>query len=841
MKKRIPYLIITLVVLAYFACSSGKAPKQDEPASHPLLALLDEVVLAEGNELQSTAGAEQTKLIRTLVESSAKDRRAAELKIDYPRDNSIFPPEIVAPTFLWHDRAEEADTWLIAVGLAKNPGHVYFLVRGKHPRQGELDPRCVVEAIKYEPSAYELSARSWTPSDQAWAYIKKHTVEKTAAVTISGFNSSAPGQVLSRGRVTVKTSKDPVGAPIFYRDVPLVPSKTKIGKIAPLAEGSLPLIAWRLRDISRPASHVLLQDMPTCANCHSFSADGKYLAMDLDGPTGDKGAYLISAISRQMVAKKEDVMTWNSFKDKPEGHNTLGFLSQISPDGRYVISTVNEELYVSNFLDFKFLQVFYPTRGILAYYSRETGELKALPGADDPEYVHCDGVWSPDGKYIVFARARARQAYLPDQDMAKYANDPIETQIQYDLYRLDFNDGKGGTPVPIKGASQNGMSNSFPKVSPDGQWIVFVKCRNGQLMRPDGKLCIVPARGGDARLMRCNTSLMNSWHSFSPNGRWMVFSTKAFSPYTRMCLTHIDENGDDSPPILVPNSTAANRAVNIPEFVNIPYENLASIEVPIVRYRTYFKEGIKLHEKGKLEEAIQQYLKAIENNPEFDRAYFNLGATLFSLKKYDEAIEHFKKVIELNPMDAQTYYVWGNALFHLNKFDEALKQYDRVLEIEPRNAGAMFLRGNALSELNKFAEAVEDYRKAIEIDSSNARFFFRLADALIRLGRFQQAADQYKKGLAIHPDDPVAHLNLGNALFSLRELDEAIAHYKKTLELRPNFADAHLNWGNVLFIQKKYNEAIDHYKKVLEINPNDRDARNNIGFAEDALRKQEQI
>ena len=46
------------------------------------------------------------------------------------------------------------------------------------------------------------------------------------------------------------------------------------------------------------------------------------------------------------------------------------------------------------------------------------------------------------------------------------------------------------------------MSNSFPKVSPDGRWIVFVQCRNGLLMRPDSQLYIVPAAGGKARRMR---------------------------------------------------------------------------------------------------------------------------------------------------------------------------------------------------------------------------------------------------------------------------------------------------------------------------------------------------
>jgi Tol biopolymer transport system component len=125
------------------------------------------------------------------------------------------------------------------------------------------------------------------------------------------------------------------------------------------------------------------------------------------------------------------------------------------------------------------------------------------------------------------------------------------------------------------------MSNNFPKVSPDGKWIVFVQCKNGQLMRPDSLLYIVPSTGGTPRRMRANTSLMNSWHSFSPNGRWMVFSSKARSPYTQMYLTHIDADGNDSPAILIDNATAANRAVNIPEFANIAGDGIQDIEVHV--------------------------------------------------------------------------------------------------------------------------------------------------------------------------------------------------------------------------------------------------------------------
>ena len=38
--------------------------------------------------------------------------------------------------------------------------------------------------------------------------------------------------------------------------------------------------------------------------------------------------------------------------------------------------------------------------------------------------------------------------------LAGDANDPNETPIQYDLYRIPFNEGKGGVAEPIAGASQ---------------------------------------------------------------------------------------------------------------------------------------------------------------------------------------------------------------------------------------------------------------------------------------------------------------------------------------------------------------------------------------------------
>ena len=78
--------------------------------------------------------------------------------------------------------------------------------------------------------------------------------------------------------------------------------------------------------------------------------------------------------------------------------------------------------------------------------------------------LHTGSVWSPDGKYLVFSRARAKDPNPADGKMTACANDPAEVPIQYELYRIPFNGGKGGTRADCR-ALHNGMRWAFALAS----------------------------------------------------------------------------------------------------------------------------------------------------------------------------------------------------------------------------------------------------------------------------------------------------------------------------------------------------------------------------------------
>ena len=152
-------------------------------------------------------------LTNQILAAYQEGRQYAPLTILYPENDTVFPPEIVPCMFSWREDGGKSDTWLVLVEFRDDPGRLSF-----------LSPKT-----------------EWTPPPAEWESIKQRCRGKPAEITVLGFRRDAPGQILSRGRVSITTSMDPVGAPLFYREVNL-----------PFAEAvkDTSRIRWRFGDIS---------------------------------------------------------------------------------------------------------------------------------------------------------------------------------------------------------------------------------------------------------------------------------------------------------------------------------------------------------------------------------------------------------------------------------------------------------------------------------------------------------------------------------------------------------------------------------------------------------------
>ncbi len=487
---------------------------------------------------------------------------ARKLNINHPFRGAVFPPEFPSPLFEWWSESRDSASYEIELYTSNGK----FLINQNTREQ------------------------VWKPQEDLWDSLKM----MSGADKII-FRVRRSGEMRA-AKVSFTISPDSVGAPILYRQMP-IPFL--------VAEKRLDSMNFMLLNVgSRQSPHVAMKGFPVCGNCHSFTADGKTIGLDLDAGLRDKGGYFVSQIQDTILFNIDNYRSWSRF----EKRRTFGLFSKISPDGRYIITTVKDRVVIKNFPftsvdNLIYSQLFFPVNGHLAVLDRATNVLTELPGANLEEFVQSNAIWTLDGKSIIFCRAPA----LPRKDSTEI--DVKDEQIieefverkrtlKFDLCIIPFNNGKGGEAKLIQGASSNGRSNYFPAVSPDGKWIVYCQAENFMLLMPDSRLHIVPTEGGESRELMCNFNSMNSWHSWSPNGKWLVFASKVLSPYTDMFLTHIDYNGNASIPVLLDKARVSHKVINYPEFLNSDPEKTFVMDYDFVEIE-HINMAVKMGEMEK--------------------------------------------------------------------------------------------------------------------------------------------------------------------------------------------------------------------------------------------------
>jgi len=248
-------------------------------------------------------------------------------------------------------------------------------------------------------------------------------------------------------------------------------------------------------------------------------------------------------------------------------------------------------------------------------------------------------------------------------------------------------------------------------------------------------------------------------------------------------------------------------------------------------YVAYNNLGTDLASRGRYEEAIVDFRRALAIKPNFPDTLNNLAHTLVDWKQqYAEAIRCCEAVLRGNPNQLDAHNNLGNALVKLGRIDEAIEHYQAVLRREPDHADAHNNLGIALVKQGKLDEAIAHFQEALRLGPNDAQKHGNLGKALAARGRFDDAIRHFVEALRLAPDYAEAHQNLADVLLIQGRKNEAEVHYHAAIQSKPDLAEPRYQLAVILASQGHMAEAVFQWREAVRLSPDWVEALNNLAW-----------
>jgi hypothetical protein len=288
-----------------------------------------------------------------------------------------------------------------------------------------------------------------------------------------------------------------------------------------------------------------------CLNCHSYNNNGKSdnFLIHMRGSLGGTYFYKKGEFEKHNLKTKE----MKNGAVYPRWH----------PSGKFVAFSSNKIVQQFHSALAKKVEVS-DLESCLVLYDVDKNEMMNVDLPDKDQYMDTYPEWSPDGKYLYFCRApKVGEVFVYDS-------------VRYNLYRVPFDPStrKTGKAELVFDASVQKKSVSFPRISPDGKFLVLTLHNYGcfPIWHKEADLYSIDLQTMQTSRMNLNSDYTDSYHSWSSNSRWLVFSSKRIDGLTaRFFISYIDENGASGKPFILPQKDPEFygrflKSFNLPEF-----------------------------------------------------------------------------------------------------------------------------------------------------------------------------------------------------------------------------------------------------------------------------------
>jgi len=220
-----------------------------------------------------------------------------------------------------------------------------------------------------------------------------------------------------------------------------------------------------------------------------------------------------------------------------------------------------------------------------------------------------------------------------------------------------------------------------------------------------------------------------------------------------------------------------------------------------------------------------------------------LGQSELARNRIDNAIHEFKRALEIDPEDFDARFGLGVALRRKGDLEKAYTVFQQVAKRDPAYSGLAVERGRLFEAKGDYLKAIESYRSALKRDPQNTDLMLRVGAAQVEANNLDAATETLNKVVAVIPNSAEAEHLIGRIAFARGRTPDALVHFDRAVSLNGTCAEYHLYAGRAALEMSNLGRTRDEAQAAIDRDPSVGDAyrlrgivRLKTGASQDALK-----
>lgn len=242
-----------------------------------------------------------------------------------------------------------------------------------------------------------------------------------------------------------------------------------------------------------------------------------------------------------------------------------------------------------------------------------------------------------------------------------------------------------------------------------------------------------------------------------------------------------------------------------------------------------FSIGSQMELEGRIDEAIEYYVRAHELDPISVEINVSLASALYQVQRFDEGILYLEAALESEPENVRLHQMIALGYVGKRKLDKAIIHYEKAIEYASNDV-TLYLAVSTLFEANRNLPAAILSLEQMPDEIKTSEIFLRLANLTGRMNNHLSAVDYYRKAYLLDTADLNTTIGIATGFDMLGITDSAIYYYEKvnTDTFISNVAQRLVDLYTEL---DRYDQVIEIANEILILEPGNTHVRRSLGFA----------